>query len=270
MAPRPPISVYILTGCNSLTLERALKSVAGWADEIVIVDSLLEEKTAEIGRRYATKFVQQKWLGFRGQYKLGSDLCSHEWRMFIDADEELSAELREEIDRRLSGNSGAESAYAFPRKTYFLGKWIRHGNWGNDCEIRLYQKDRGYWGEGLHAAVETDDSVVRMKSVLYHYSFENIAHTLRTINNYSTTDAEIWAEKNGTPPNASEMLIRPFWRAFRSYFLKGGFLDGFPGIYVAAYEAIYAFFKYAKRWEKAHVKSLFPSEDYYGKKTKKD
>lgn len=265
MPNRPPISVYILTGCNSLTLERALKSVFGWADEIVIVDSLLEEATAEIGRRYASKFIQQKWLGFREQYKLASEHCTHEWRMFIDADEELSPALREEIDEVLSRGDVPVAAYAFPRKTYFLGRWIRHGNWGNDSEIRLYRKGEGDWGVGLHAAIETRVPVVLLKGVLYHYSFENIAHTLRTINSYSSTDAEIWAEQKGKPLRLSNVIVNPLWRAFRSYFLKGGFRDGFPGFYVAVYEAVYAFFKYAKRWEKTHVTSMFPVRDYYGK-----
>lgn len=266
MKKRPPISVYILTGNNAPTLERALKSVQAFADEIVIVDSLLDEKTAEIGRRYATKFIQQPWQGFRDQYKFAADNCTHEWRMFIDADEEVSEPLQQEIEQVLTqAETKPAQAYAFPRKTYFLGRWIRHGNWGNDCEVRLMRKGDGDWGEGLHAALEPSVPVVRLKNVLYHYSFEDIAHTLRTINAYSSTDADCWEQAGKTPVRLYNIVFNPLWRGFRSFILRGGFRDGFPGFFVAVYEMTYAFFKYAKRWERTHVKSMFPARDYYGK-----
>lgn len=265
MEKRPPISVYILTGKNAPTLERVLKSIQSFADEIVIVDSLLDEKTAEIGQRYATKFIRQPWLGFREQYRLAESHCSHEWRMFVDADEEVSVPLQKEIVRVLAKaeSSGEHVSFAFPRKTYFLGRWIRHGNWGNDSEVRLYRKADCEWGQGLHAALESKVPVVELKNVLYHYSFEDIAHTLRTINAYSTTDAECWEQSGKSPVRLHNVVLNPLWRGFRSFFLRGGFRDGFPGFFVSVYEMTYAFFKYAKRWEKTHVKSMFPKMDYY-------
>ena len=88
----------MITRNNERTLERALASVR-WADEIVVVDSFSTDKTPEICRRFTDRVIQRPWPGFREQYQCAADLTTHPWVMFIDADEEISQELAEEIQR---------------------------------------------------------------------------------------------------------------------------------------------------------------------------
>src|SRR4030042_3919965 len=106
----PKVSVYMITYNNEETIERALKSVA-WATEIVIVDSFSNDRTVEIGRKFTDKVFQRKWPGHRDQYQHAADLTTHEWIMFVDADEEVSPELAEEIRKELSG--GVEGGEGF-------------------------------------------------------------------------------------------------------------------------------------------------------------
>jgi len=122
------VSVYMITYNNEETIERALKSVR-WANEIVIVDSFSNDRTVEIGRRFTDKFFQRKWPGHRDQYQYAADLTTHEWIMFVDADEEVSPELAEEIRKELSGKVEGVDGFFVYRRTFYLGRWIRYGCW---------------------------------------------------------------------------------------------------------------------------------------------
>jgi glycosyltransferase involved in cell wall biosynthesis len=93
----PKISVYMITYNSERTVEKALKSVT-WADEIVVVDSFSHDKTMEICRKFTDKVFQRKWPGHRNQYQYAADLTTHEWVMFVDADEEVSSELATSCD----------------------------------------------------------------------------------------------------------------------------------------------------------------------------
>lgn len=253
MASRLPLSVYILTGKNSRTVERALKSVSGWAEEVVVVDSMQEEATSEIGRRYATKFLQREWSGFRSQYRFAAENCSCDWRMFIDADEEVSPALRLEIEevlrREASLPDGAHSAYEFPRKTFFLGKWIEHGAWIHDQELRLYFRNSAEWSAGLHSALRPRGNVICLKNHIRHYSYRNISDWIGKMDHYTDVSAELSFER-GKKPSPFSLVFHPLWYFLKNYIFRRGFLDGIPGFIVYASGGFYVFMKYAKLWER--------------------
>lgn len=253
MKKRPPISVYVLTGRNSRTLECALKSISGWADEIVVVDSMQEELTAEIGRRYATKFIQQKWQGFQAQYQFASDNCTHDWRMFVDADEEISDDLKQEIDRALIAESDvsdeAHTTFIIPRRTYFLGRWIAHGSWIHDEEVRLYFRNTARWTEGLHSALATEGKEAHLSNHYRHYTYRNISDWIQTMDHYTDVAAASGFER-GKRASLMKLIFEPLWYFVKNYIIRRGFLDGIPGLIVYASGSFYVFMKYAKLWEK--------------------
>lgn len=264
---RPALSVYLLTFNNSHTVERALKSVYGWADEIVVVDSLSTDETPNIVQKYANKWIQRPWPGFQAQYQFASEQCSNKWKIFIDADEEFPQRLRDEIDDFLiqqGNNPQSETLRAcrIPRRTFYLGRWIRHGAWIPDREIRLFYDQCGSWSHGLHSAIETTCPVTTLKSVIYHYTYRDIHAQIQTINKYTETDSEIQFA-DGKKPSMRKMLLNPLWRILAGYVFKGGFLDGIPGLVVAISTGYYVFIKYAKLWEKHRVKSEFPNRGFY-------
>ena len=150
MIRKIPVSVYVLTTDNRRTIERCLKSLS-WAEELVVVDSFSQDGTYEICRQYTRKLFQKKWMGHRDQYQYAADLTTQDWIMFVDADEEISPELAEEIRAELNGKGRELDGYFIYRRTYYLGRWIRYGGWYPDGELRLYRREKGRWEGGLHA-----------------------------------------------------------------------------------------------------------------------
>ena len=245
--PEPKVSVYMITYNNEETIERALKSVT-WANEIVIVDSFSNDRTVEIGRKFTNKLYQRKWPGHRDQYQYAADLTSHEWNMFIDADEEVSPELSKEIREVLSQKASDVDGFFVYRRTFYLGRWIRYGGWYPDGEIRLYRRDKGKWEGGLHARVVVNGRVQPLKNLYYHYTYRNISDQIQTIDKYSRIAAEDMAQE-GEKFSLFKLLFHPPFRFIKEYFFKLGFRDGLPGLVIVISTMYYVFIKYAKLWE---------------------
>ena len=246
--PKLPISVSIITKDNIRSIERALASVREWAAEIVAVDSGSTDGTLDVLERYADRVSFREWPGFREQYQYAQSLAENPWVFFIDADEEIPKELADEI-RSLFGDGGPScDGYIIHRKTFYLGRLIRHGGWYPDYEVRLYRKDKGRWEGGLHAKVTLEGKVGRMKQYLFHYSYKDISDQLRKVDLYSAVAADDMA-KGKRSPSLIGLFFSPPFRFVRDYFFKLGFLDGLPGLIIAVSTAYYVFIKHAKLWE---------------------
>ncbi len=260
------ISAYVLTHNNERTVEAALKSLQ-FVDEIVVVDSYSTDGTVEIAKRYTERVIQRSWPGFRDQYQFAHDQCRHEWAVFIDADEEVSEELAQEMRESLQMNAAlpedrqAHGFYA-QRRTFYLDRWILHGGWVPDREIRLYRRTLGSWKGDLHAKVQVAGTIGYLKRYYYHYSYENIEEQLEKMNSYSSTAADDM-ERAGDKFSMFRLFGNPMFRFFREFVLKRGFLDGLPGFIIAVNNCFYVFNKYAKLWEQQHCKpELVESKKY--------
>ena len=243
----PKLSVYMITYNNERTVEKALRSVT-WADEIVVVDSFSNDRTVEISRQFTDKVLQRKWSGHRDQYQYAADLTTHDWVMFVDADEEVSPGLAQEIREALSRKAGEVDGFFVYRRTFYLGRWIRYGGWYPDGEIRLYRRDKGRWEGGLHARVVVDGRVQSLKNLYHHYNYRDISDQIQTIDKYSRIAAEDMA-REGETFSLFKLLFHPPFRFIKEYFFKSGFRDGLPGLVIALSTTYYVFIKYAKFWE---------------------
>ncbi len=248
----PKISVYMITYNNERTVERALKSVT-WADEIVVVDSFSQDKTVEICRKFTDKVFQREWPGHQSQYQYAADLTTHPWIMFVDADEEVSQELAEEIRRQIDGRAENIDGFFVYRRTYYLGRWIQYGGWYPDGEIRLYRRERGRWEGGLHAKVVVDGTVRFLKHQYLHYTYRDISDQIQTIDKYSRIAAEDLIQR-GEKFSLFKLLFHPPFRFVKEYLFKLGFRDGLPGLIIIASTMYYVFIKYAKLWELTTLK----------------
>jgi len=247
---REKVSACITAGDEEQNIRRCLESVK-WADEIIVVDSFSKDRTVEICHEYTDLVYRHRWLGYIGQKNLIKDLAAGPWILFIDADEEISPELRDEILAELSSDSAARIAgYEFPRMVWFLGKWIRHGDWYPDTKLRLFRKTKGRCGGSEpHDRTTVDGAVKRLEHDMYHYTYNSIADQVATLNRFSTITA------NGQHDSKKsfyvhDLLFRPLIRFLRGYILRRGFLDGLPGLIVATISGYGVFIKYAKLWEK--------------------
>lgn len=242
-----PLSVYMITYNNSRTIERALRSVRGWAAEVVVVDSESTDGAVETIRQYTDKLYQFVTTSQRDKYQYAQDQCVHPWVLFIDADEWLTSEIKGEIEQVLAGETDCDG-FMVERKNFYLGRVIEHGGWYPDHEIRLYRKEKGSWIGGIHAKVHVEGKVGRLKCSYLHTPYADISHQILTVDRYSAAFAEDLAE-SGRSFRLFNMLGRPIYRFFRDYLFKGGFLDGVPGLIIAASTMYYVFMKHAKLWE---------------------
>jgi len=242
----PAISAIVITHNEERNIGRCLASVAPIAEQIVVVDSKSSDRTVELARKFTPEVHVREWSGYARQKQWALDRCRHEWIFWVDADEEVSVDLREEI-RALDFT---RDGYRVPRKVWYLGRWIRHCGWYPGYVLRLFRRDRGSFDDRLvHERVKLNGSVAHLSGPLYHYSYRDIAHHLAKMNEFTSLAAEqLYREGRRTSP--PELVARSVSRFLRMYTLQRGFLDGAAGLVVSVLGGYYVFLKYAKLYEK--------------------
>lgn len=250
--PPLPISVPIVTLNEQANLPRCLASLQGLAAEIIVVDSGSTDGTQSIAQKFGAQWMQQNWLGFRDQKNFALEQCTQPWVLALDADEELSPKLREEILAFFSSGQSAQfQGASFPRKVFFMGRWITHGDWYPDRKLRLVSRQGARWGgspEHDKMELPADAQVLAMKSDLHHYSFPNINRYVTKINVFADAYLERQLD-DGKQWGLLSTLVRPWWRLVRGYILRRGFLDGFPGLWIAISTAYQTFVRHSRLYE---------------------
>jgi glycosyltransferase involved in cell wall biosynthesis len=241
-----PISVCMISGAEAHRIGRALASVSDWATEIIVVlNEEVRDGTDEIAKKHGALVYREPWKGFVGQKNSAAEKASQPWLLGLDADEEVPANLKDEIEAAISTANGP-AAYAFPRCTFYCGRWIRHGDWYPDRVLRLCKKGAARWvGMEPHAYLEVRGKVARLRSDLLHFSNESIDRQIAKIGPYNATFVEQQLAK-GLRPGFFHLVIRPFWRFVRGYIFRLGFLDGWQGYYIASLHAFSTLTRNAK------------------------
>lgn len=241
------LSVAIITYNEEEEIKDCLESVK-WADEIVVVDSFSTDKTLDICRQYTNKVFQHEWSGYSNQKNYAINVTTNPWILILDADERVSERLTKEIKEILDKDLGVDGYY-IPRKSYFLGRWIRYGGWYPDYSIRLFRKDKGRFEQReVHESVRINGKTAKLKNHLEHYTYRNLSEYIQRMDRYSTLAAmEMVGEGRRSGPR--NILFRPILTFFRMYILKQGFREGIYGLLLAVLYSYYTFLKYAKLWE---------------------
>lgn len=241
-----PISVVIITLNEEAHIERCIRSVP-FADDIVVVDSFSADRTVEIAEKCGARVFKEKWKGFGPQKAFATEQAKNPWIISLDADEALSPELAAEIVESFS-DLDPEAGYLFPRKSHHLGRWIEHGGWYPDYQLRLYNKTKSQWNSAsLHEKVEVK-KILKMKRDLLHWVFDNLSDQVITNDRYSTLGAKQLAEAHERF-SYLKMIFKPFGKFVETYFVKRGFQDGLPGFIISVGAAYSLFLKFAKLWE---------------------
>ena len=244
---RPRLSAVVVTLNEEARLRACLETVA-WADEIVVVDAESQDKTVQIAREFTEHVMVRPWPGFATQKNFALEQASGEWLLSLDADEEVSPALRDEVLALLTAGAGADG-YAVPRRNVFLGQWIRHGGLYPDWQVRLFRRGRGrFLDRDVHESVAVDGSVARLGGHLVHRSYEGVADFFDRANRYSTLAAAELV-RAGARARARELVLRPLGRFLSMYAARRGFLDGRKGLLLAALYAYYVFMRTARVWE---------------------
>ncbi len=239
-----PLTVVVITKNEESNITRCLTSVLGWVGEVVVYDSGSVDQTVQVASKLGAHVVSGEWLGFGPTKKKATLLANNDWILSLDADEEVSLGLKNEILQRFS-SLDSESAYALPRKSYFLKKWILHGGWYPDRQVRLFNQKHSMWNQDLiHEKVQAK-SLQNFKNCLNHYVFKNLSHQVVTNDRYSTLQAQKMFN-DGKKMNWFHFLTKPTVKFIECYFLKLGFLDGYVGYVIARSAAYSVFLKWAK------------------------
>jgi glycosyltransferase involved in cell wall biosynthesis len=242
-----PISATLITYNEERNIEEALQSLS-WADEIVVVDSGSCDGTVAICRKFTDRILHRDWTGFVDQKNFAVENARNDWIFSLDADERPSPELSREI-QQLASNGFLKPGYKIPRVAFFLGRWIRHGEWYPDCQLRLFDRRNGKWEGGrVHESVKLHEKPGLLKGEIYHYTYRSLSDYLKRLEIYSTLAACDYQQR-GKTVTPIRLLGNPIAAFARSYLLKRGFLDGAPGLAVAILAAVSVFFKYAKLFE---------------------
>lgn len=235
-------TAVVITKNEVENIERCLLSL-GSAAEIVVVDCGSTDGTLDVISKFSqVKLLQAPWLGYSENKRIGIREASHDFILWIDADEALSPELEEEI-RQLS--STMYHAYDMPRKTFFLGDWIRHCGWYPGRVVRLFNKNFCDLNDNIlhEGVVVKTGSVGHLHSDLFHYSYTSLYQYFDKMNRYGKYGAEELVRK-GKKASFGQILLKPPVTFFRIYVLKAGFLDGINGFIISSGSAFSSFIRY--------------------------
>jgi glycosyltransferase involved in cell wall biosynthesis len=246
----------MISAAEAGRIGRALESVAGWTEEIIVVlNQEVRDGTEELAGHYGAKVFREPWKGHIAQKNSAAEKASQPWILGVDADEEVSPELRREIEGLFADAKRLEAiaAFSFPRLCWYCGRWIRHGDWYPDRQTRLWRRGQARWG-GVdpHDKLLASGRVEKLRGDLHHYSRASINEHLGKIVPFSDEFVRQHGA-SGRIPGFFEMALRPGWRFVRAYVVRLGFLDGWPGFYIAAHTSFATLVRYAKVRE-LHIK----------------
>lgn len=252
-----PLSVVIVARNEAANLPRCLAAVQGWTAEIVVALNNTTDESAAIARQHGAVVHELPWQGYRDTKNAALALAAQPWALCLDADEEVSLELRNALVTFFADGSTERFAGArFPRKVWFIDRWITHGDWYPDLSLRLINRAKSRWGGDafVHEKMECDGPVATLRGDLHHFSFPSLASHVAKINPFADLFVRQQQER-GRKFSLSAAVLRPAWRFFRAYVLKLGFLDGYPGLYIAWATAFGAFVRYSRLFEAENQRS---------------
>jgi glycosyltransferase involved in cell wall biosynthesis len=240
----PALTAILISYNEEMDLPRALASLAGIADEIILVDSGSTDRTCEIARAYGARVHRRKLESFAEQKNYAASLSSNDWILSIDCDQELSPELRASM-LAWKWETPEKNSYEMVQLTNYLGGWIRHSGWYPEFRVLLYRRDKGGFVGALHERVHVEGPVGRLSGHLFHYTIRSLAEHRAKLEAMSTIAAEdLFAQ--GRKNWRVTMLVAPPWTIVQRLIFQLGILDGRRGWLIAWLSANYIYLKYRK------------------------
>jgi glycosyltransferase involved in cell wall biosynthesis len=244
------ISGIIICYNEKDNIEECLRSIL-WCNEVIVVDAYSTDGTDEIVKRYPVKLFLNKWEGFSAQRKFALTKVINDWVFVLDADERCTPELKEEILKVMGSPKAA--GYKIPRKSFFLGKWIKHSGWYPDYKLRLFNRNKVNVSNHLvHERYDIKGETEKLKNDILHYTVTELGKFMEKVNYYSSLSAE--EKKNKKRIGFLHLLFRPVYSFLREYVFRLGFLDGVHGLLVAYFNMVTNFLTYSKIWRLQNLK----------------
>jgi len=245
------LSVCIITFNEEANIVRTLESVKGIADEIIIVDSGSTDATLALAQAHGAKVFVEPWKGFALQKNSSLAKATSDWILSLDADEEVSPELAQNILSLLRSASLPEhNGYLMNRRNIYFGTWLKRCGYYPDPKLRLVKRGTTQFElRPVHEDMKMPGRKGHLQGDLLHHAYKNLEDFLEHQNRYSSLGAEMVVAKGKVGFSFMNIVLRPLVRFLYSYFFRGGFLDGKVGLLVLMNHAMYVSWKYAKAWE---------------------
>jgi glycosyltransferase involved in cell wall biosynthesis len=251
------ISAVIMTLNEEHNIEYALRSVRPWCDEVIVVDMMSDDRTQEIAGRYVDRLLTHERVGFvEPARRVGFAAAKGDWVINIDADEVVSPGLASRL-RELADSNPPYDVVLVPRINVYLGRWLRHTPWWPG-KPRFFRNGQMQTSTRIHHGFQPREgarigTIERdPKKSLWHFSYTSLASVTDKFNRYSSVEAEQAIEDGGGDPRFIELLRSPL-RPLGTYLTRGGFRDGFAGLFYAVSMSFYGFMRVAKRWDHSRV-----------------
>jgi glycosyltransferase involved in cell wall biosynthesis len=238
------LSACIITLNEEANLPRALASLAGIADEIVVVDSGSTDGTQQIARDAGAVWFERAWTNYADQKNYAAECAANDWILSLDADEELSSPLQTSL-LSWKKHTPEYSVYEMARKTWYLGAWIEHSGWYPDFQRRVYRRDQAEFSGLVHESLRFDGKIGRLGGDLLHYTVRSFDEHESNVEHYTTLAAQQMFAEGKRQWKGAMWLATP-WSWFQNFVLRGGFMDGYRGALIARMAARTVRLKYAK------------------------
>jgi len=246
------ISAYIIAYNEAAKIQAAIESVS-WADEVLVVDSHSTDGTTEIAQSMGAKVIQVPFVGFGDLRNRAIAACTCDWIFSLDADERCTDEVRDEVLNIIQSDDSSD-VYYIPRKNFFMGRWMKHSGYYPDYrQPQLFRKGTlKYKLDPVHEGFELQTSTPPgyLKNPIWQMPFRNLEEILHKANRYSSLGATK-LEAEGKSSGMTTALFHGLWAFIQHFFVKRGFLDGWPGFVIALGNFEGTFYKYAKLHERA-------------------
>lgn len=243
------LSVVVSAYNEEKTIGRCLESVKGLADEIIVVDNTSLDKTVDEAKKFTKRIIKKpNILMLNTNKNVGFSRASSDWILNLDADEVIPDGLAKEIKKIINANP-SENGFWIKRKNYSFGKWIQHGLWWPDKQIRLFRRGKGSFPcVHIHEYIRIEGTVGELVEPYIHYNYESIHQYLIKIDRTSSSEAISLTESKYQLAwyDAIRFPVSDF---IKIYFAEGGYKDGLHGLVLALFQAFYSFCTFAKKWE---------------------
>jgi hypothetical protein len=230
-------------------IRRCLDSLAFAGDRCVVLDDRSADGTETIARDMGARVVRNAYRGNLEQKRFALGQLHRDWVVALDADEALSPGLAERIVAFVASPPAGVDGVELNRVTHHLGRWIRHGDFHPDWQLRVFRSAAArFEGRNPHGRYQVTGPVRRLTGDLEHRSYVDLADQVARIQEFSGVEAA-QMHATGRRFRVGDVVLRPPARFARAYLLKAGFRDGVAGFAIAAATAFHVFLKYAKLWE---------------------
>lgn len=241
------LSVVILAKNEERHIKDCIQSVS-FAGEIVVIDDLSVDDTRRIAKDFGAKVYKRSLDDdFAAQRNFGLEKASGEWVLFIDADERVTSNLKDEIVQVIDNPFIHKEGFYIKRKDFLWGKEIGYGEIGNTKLLRLAKKSSGKWKRKVHEQWNILGRTGTLKYALNHYPHPSFREFLKDVNRMSTLHAEA-NKKEGKKSNVLKIIFWPKGHFIVNWILRRGFVDGVHGFVVALVMSFHSFLAWSKLW----------------------